>query len=288
MNRLVVFALLVSVMMFGCMGVSENSSYPSSGGTGTGISKEALSPAYPAPADYSSSTQYVTKEGSITLKVAEGALQEKFDDMKSKLAAQGAQTSNIRYSEYGDRKQYAMTVKVSPSKFESVSEMLKTIGEVKDISVSLEDVTKRYTDLDTRISNKEVELERLNRLYNQTDNVSQLLEVEREVTRVETELELLKGEKQYLVSRIEQSTITITIYEEKPASTQLTLPLESLGQWFFAAVAAAISLMVVAAGFLLPIAVVLGVLWFAFTRLFGAKKGRQKGPEHSKIPPPMD
>ncbi|MFH0884477.1 MAG: DUF4349 domain-containing protein [Candidatus Micrarchaeota archaeon] len=284
MNKLVAFAMLVSMLMFGCMGITEEGAYPSEGGSG--MAKEALAPSYSASGDYSGSSQYVTKEGSISIKVQEGTLQEKFDDMKGKLSAQGAETSEIRYSEYGDRKQYTMTIKVAPSKFESINEMLKGIGEVKDISVQLEDVTQQYTDLDTRIKNKEIELERLYKLYNKSDNVSDLLDVEREVTRVETDLELLKGQKQYLVSKVERSTIAITIYEEKPASTQLTLPLESLGQWFFAAVAVAISLIVVAAGFLLPIAVVLGLIWLVYTKFFAQKKGKPKNPEHSKIPPP--
>ena len=286
MNKLVVFTMLVSVLMFGCMGVTDQGTYTSGGGSGMGVVRESLAPSASPSADYSSSNQYVTKEGSISIKVLEGTLAEKFDDMKAMLSAQGAETSDIRYTEYGNRKQYTMTVKVAPSKFDSINEMLKGIGEVKDISVQLEDVTQQYTDLDTRIKNKELELERLYRLYNMSDNVSDLLDVEREVTRVETDLELLKGQKQYLVSKVERSTIAITIYEEKPASTSLTLPLESLGQWFFAAVAAAISLIVVAAGFLLPIAIVLGLIWLVYTKVFAQKKGRLKGPEHTKIPEP--
>jgi len=284
LNRLAVFGLLVFVLIFGCMGVMEEGSTPTYAGTGT--SKEALAPSY-EDGDYSStSNQYVTKEGSITIKVPEGTLQAKFEAMKEDLRTQGADTSNVVYNEYTNRKQYTLTVKVPPAKFESINAKLQQVGEVKDMSVQLEDVTKQYTDLDTRIKNKEVELERLYSLYNKSDNVSDLLDVEREVSRVETELELLKGEKQYLVSRIERSTIAITVYEEKPASTQLTLPLESLGQWFFTAVAAAISLIVVAAGFLLPIVIVLGLLWFIYKKLFGEKKKGPKASEHSKIPPP--
>ncbi|MCI0504409.1 DUF4349 domain-containing protein [Candidatus Micrarchaeota archaeon] len=287
MDKLAVFGLLSFVLMFGCLGMMGDESMPMYGGTGT--SREALAPAYNA-VDYgqqASDGTYVTKEGSITLKVPEGTLQAKFETLKDDLRAQGADTSNIVYNEYSNRKQYTLTVLVPPSKFESISAMLQQAGEVKDMSVRLEDVTKLYTDLDTRIKNKEVELERLYSLYDKSDNVSDLLSVEREVSRVETELELLKGEKQYLVSKVERSAIAITVYEEKPASTQLTLPLESLGQWFFTAVAAAISLIVVGAGFLLPIAIVAGILWFAYKKLFGGKKkGGPKGPEHSKIPPP--
>jgi hypothetical protein len=38
-----------------------------------------------------------------------------------------------------DRKQYTVTAKVDPRKFDSINEKLQQIGEVKDLSVSLED-----------------------------------------------------------------------------------------------------------------------------------------------------
>ena len=40
---------------------------------------------------------------------------------------------------------------------------------------------------------------------------------------METDLELLQQQKQDLVSRVELSTIVITVYEDKPATTQLSL-----------------------------------------------------------------
>ncbi|MEW6035535.1 MAG: DUF4349 domain-containing protein [Candidatus Micrarchaeota archaeon] len=280
--RYALLAVLAFMLFFGCAGIIGTESSPSYNG---GAVREALAPTYAAGgADYSAQ-KYVTKEGTITLKVPEGALESRVEGIKSDLESEGADLSNVVYNEYSDRKQYTLTVKVAPSKFESINDMLKEAGEVKGMSVQLEDVTQQYTDLDTRIKNKEVELGRLYKLYNQSDNVSDLLAVEREVTRVETELELLKGQKDYLSSRVERSTITITIYEEKPASSSLTLPLEGLAALFFTAIAAAITLIVGLAGFLLPIAVVVGLVWLAYTKLAGKKKG-PKAPEHSKIPAP--
>ncbi|MDD5171428.1 MAG: DUF4349 domain-containing protein [Candidatus ainarchaeum sp.] len=281
LKQIAVLVMLIAILAFGCIG-QEGISLPSSGGT------EGM-PSAPAYEDVGKSSydggQYVTKEGSITLKVAEGTLESKFAEMKETLRIQGAETSDVTYNEYSDRKQYTLTVKVEPNKFESVNAMLQQLGEVKDMSVQLEDVTQQYTDLDTRIKNREIELERLYELYNQTSNVSDLLEVEREITRVETELELLKQEKQYLVSQVEQSTIRITVYEDKPATQQLTLSLEGLGTMFFAALAAAVTLVVLAIGFLLPFAIVVGILWLVYKAFWGSKKAKPRQPEHSRIPP---
>lgn len=228
---------------------------------------------------------YVTKEGYVSVRVEPGALEAKFEEMKAKLRNQGAELGDIRYSEYAQRKQYALSVKVLPAKFDAALADLKTLGEVKDLSVNLEDVSRQYRDLDTRITNKEIELDRLRSIYNRTSKVSEFLEIERELSRVETELELLKAEKSDLVSRVEKSTVNITLYEEAPATSELTLPLEGLANLFFGAFAAALMLITGAAGFLLPPAILVAVLWFAYKALRGGGK-KPREPEHKRIPPP--
>jgi hypothetical protein len=258
------FALfIVMLLAFGCISsdyeVMDGNSYERTVST---------APQEPMPYDdyaYSEGGgQYVTKESYMQLKVPEGTLESRFELIKGNLSSQGAETTDISYNEYSSKKQYHVTIKVSPGKFDSINDMLKEFGEVKDMSVTLEDVTKQYTDLETRIRNKENELTRLNQLYNQSESVSEILEVERELTRVETELELLKWQKDSIASRVAKSTISLTVYEEKPAAQNLTLQLENLAGMFFGAIAAAITLIVVAVGFLLPVAVVLGAIWFGY------------------------
>jgi len=287
LRNFAIIVFLAALLAFGCLG-QEGSAGVSSGGSDSDIryamtslsggSSESAAPA-------ASEGQYMTKEGSITLKVAEGTLETKFSDIKDALRSEGADVSDVSYSEYGNRKQYTLTVKVAPSKFDSVNAMLQQMGEVKDLSVQLEDVTQQYVDLDTRIKNREIELERLYELYNKSTKVTDLLDVEREITRVETDLEILKQQKQYLVSKVERSTIRITAYEDKPASQQLTLSLEGLGQMFFAAMAAAVTLVVLAVGFLLPFAIVVGILWLLYKAFRGNKTAKPRQPEHSRIPP---
>ena len=274
MNK-IIFVLLAAALTLGCMGVMEEEHMAGEQARDMGVSTSALAPAEAYAGSGNAYGEYVAKEGSMTIRVQEGTLDEKYESMKSMLQGEGAQMSDVRYNEYGDRKQYTMTVKVSPSRFESISDSLREVGEVKSISVSLEDVTQQYVDTETRIKNKEIELARLYELYNKSAKVDDLLSVEREVSRVETELELLKGQKQYLDSRVQRSTIAITLYEDKPAATQLTNPLENLGALFFGALAAAITLMVLAAGFLLPLVLVLAVLWFIVKRVLSGRKAKK-------------
>ena len=289
MKRLGILFVLAALFAFGCTGLSSEFGEGSSGAE----LKSAPSSFPTAPPTYEADGSYVTKESYVTIKVPEDTLQTKFENLQDTLKSNGAQISDIRYNEYGNRKEYTITVKVPPTKFDTINTLLKEVGELKDLSVNLEEVTQQYVDLDTRIKNREVELNRLYELYNQSEKVEDLLSVEREITRVETDLELLKQQKQYLVSRIEQSTITITLYEDKPATQQLTLSLEGLGALFFGAVALAITLLVGASGFLLPLIIVILVLWFIYKKLQGSGGGgggdkvKPRKPEHGQIPPPQ-
>lgn len=269
MRALAIIAF-IALLGFGCLGVGENVSR----------SSDLLAPSAGGQAG-----QYVEKQGYISLRVPEGTLQSKYEGLRETLKDEGALLSDVNYNEVGDRKQYSFVIKIVPAKFDTVMKDIQDYGEVKDISVQLQDVTQQYVELDLRIKNREAELERLQALYNQSDNVSDLLDVERELTRVESELEVLKQQKQYIVSRVELSTITVNVYEDKPAASRLTLSLEGLGSMFFGAIAAAITLIVLAAGFLLPIAIVGGLLFLAYTKISG-KGGWARGQEHKKIPPP--
>ncbi len=282
MKSFVILFALIALLSFGCLG-SEMSDL-SGGGTasrGAGTTESMVAPSAPGAGN---SGQYVTKESDITILVPMGTLEAKFNATKALLTDAGAQISGATYNEYSDRKEYTLTVKIPPAKFDSINEQLKTVGEVKDMSVSLEDVTKQYTDLDTRIKNRQIELDRLYVLYNRSDNISDLLLVEQEITRVETDLELLEQQKQALVSRIDLSTIRVTLYEEKPATQQVAPSLEGLGTLFFGALAFAITIIVALAGFLLPLAVVVAILWVLYKKIRGSPS-RPRKPEHDQIPP---
>ena len=270
------------------MGLEQAGVTPSEAGTSSsGLNYEKAVSAPPAADSSAGGTVYQAKEGSITVKVPQGTLAGKFEDAKALLKESGADVNDIRYYESGSRKEYHITVKVVPSRFDEINSKLSVLGDVKDLSLSIEDVTKQYQDLDTRIKNREIELSRLTVLYNQTDNVSDLLSIEKEITRVETDLEILKGEKQYLVSRIEKSTLTVVLYEDKPASNQLSLSIEGIGQMFFGAISAALTLLVLAIGFLLPIALVMGAVWWIYKKIRGNGAARPRKSEHSQIPPPL-
>jgi hypothetical protein len=97
-------------------------------------------------------------------------------------------------------------------------ESLKAFGEVKSVNLNIEDVTKQYTDLNLRIKNSQLELDRLYALYNASESVADTLAVEKEITRVTSELESMQAEKQSLETQVTKSLMNLEIYEEVAAS----------------------------------------------------------------------
>jgi len=113
-----------------------------------------------------------------------------------------------------DRKSAALLIRVPVAKFPDLLNALRTLGEVKADAVATEDATKAYADLETRLAVKEETAVRLRRLLSdRTGKLSEVLEVERELSRVITELEQLKGERRYYDQRIAVSTISMSISE---------------------------------------------------------------------------
>ncbi|MFA5412552.1 MAG: DUF4349 domain-containing protein [Candidatus Micrarchaeia archaeon] len=276
-NVLAVFALLI--LFAGC--ISSEDVFPkstgSSGSSGTGMAYPgAPSPAYEESAydsSYGGESRVVIQTGSLSLKVPEGTLEQKITSVRGFVSTVGGAYTGISYYETESDKNYYLTVKVPPTRFDEFVNKLKTIGEIKSMDTSLEDVTEQYTDINTRIGNLEAELARLNSLYNRSENISDILAIEREVTRVQTDLDYYKQQKLDLERRSAMSTIQVRVYEEKPeVQTSFLMPLEQLLAVFLGALTFGIMLLAGAVGFLLPLAIVLLILWKLWKHFKGKKK----------------
>ena len=112
------------------------------------------------------------------------------------------------------RRSADVTIRVPAPRFAELLAALRGLGEVRSVTVGTEDVTKAYADLETRLAVKEETAGRLRALLaNRTGKLSDVLDVERELSRVVTELEQMKGERRYYDQRIAVSSIVLNLYE---------------------------------------------------------------------------
>ena len=113
-------------------------------------------------------------------------------------------------------------VKVLPGNLDSFLQKIRGLGELKNQTLGTEDVTKAYFDTDARLKNARVMEQRLIDMLNtKTGKVSDLLQVEKELSRVREEIEKMQGELKYWDSQVQLATVTISLTEkdmEEPAA----------------------------------------------------------------------
>jgi len=105
-----------------------------------------------------------------------------------------------------------LVLSVPSAEFEGVLEELRSLGnKVTTDSISGQDVTDEYVDLKSRERNLQAAEESLLRLYNRAENVEEALSIQRELTRVRREIELVQGRIKYLDQHTAYSQITLDI-----------------------------------------------------------------------------
>jgi hypothetical protein len=133
------------------------------------------------------------------------------------LGSVGGVISDAEVSHYGEYRQATVTLRVPAEALDRTLVELRALGKVEHETLGTEDVTRQYVDTDARLRNLTQTETRLRALLDtQTGNLSSILEVEREITRVRGEIEVLTSQIQQLDERIALSTIHLGLREEAP------------------------------------------------------------------------
>ena len=122
----------------------------------------------------------------------------------------------------GDARSLTATLRVPTARMDEAVAALKRLGRVTAESLNGEDVTQQSIDLDARLSNARASETRLKDiLTNRTGKLSDVLDVEREISRVRGEIEQMEAERKSLDRRITYAVISIHILEERKAAVNL-------------------------------------------------------------------
>ena len=111
------------------------------------------------------------------------------------------------------------TLRVPADRMAAVLGQLRAMGQVVEDTQGSQDVTEQIVDLDARIaSGRATEARLVQLIRDRTGKLSDVLEVERELTRIRLDIERLMAEKTNLDRRVSYTTIDVTITEERKAS----------------------------------------------------------------------
>ena len=116
-----------------------------------------------------------------------------------------------------DRMMANISIRVTAENFEDALRALRGMAvEVRSESTSGQDVTEEYVDLEARLHNLEATKVQLEKLLEKTEEkVTDILEVQRELSRVTGEIEQIKGRMQYLEQSVSLSFIQVNLEQSK-------------------------------------------------------------------------
>jgi len=118
------------------------------------------------------------------------------------------------------------TLRVPGTQLTGVLTRLRALGQVTQDQQNAQDVADQLVDLDARLRSARATEQRLiDLLKNRTGKLSDVLEVEQELTRVRLDIERLDAEKTNMTRRVAYATIDLTISEERQAAIVGPLPL---------------------------------------------------------------
>lgn len=126
----------------------------------------------------------------------------------------------------------SLVIRVPAEKFEDMLKRIEKLGDVLHRNVVAEDVTEQYMDAEVRLKNARAVRDRLQQLLEKANKVEDSLAIEKELTRVGTEIETLEGKLKYLRDRARYSTITVSFQPKQTDNVRpsVRLPVDWLNQ----------------------------------------------------------
>lgn len=137
----------------------------------------------------------------------------------------------LEYNEQNEHRFY-LSIKIPADGLTAFLDEVKAVGRVTYSSISSEDVTEQYIDTETRLASKRALLEKYRSYLPQAADLKEIMEVERQINTVTTELEQWESRMKRLEKEIAYSSVTVNLqlpsYVDKPDSSQ-TLKEKFLG-----------------------------------------------------------
>lgn len=109
----------------------------------------------------------------------------------------------------------SMIIRVQNKGFDAmVNQLLTVASHVNSKSITAEDVTAQFVDIQSRLkSKKEIEKRYLD-ILQKASKVSDILEIEQKLGQIREEIEAKEGELKFLSDQVDYSTINLTFHEE--------------------------------------------------------------------------
>jgi hypothetical protein len=166
-----------------------------------------------------------------------------------------------------------LVIRVPAERFEVALAEIRELGpKVLRETVSGQDVSQEFIDLEARLRNWRAQEVVLLRLMDRAQSVTDTIRVQRELQQVQLEIEMIRGRLRYLQDQTTMSTITVGLREAGVAAPTQPGTLERAWDRAVQSFMAIVTGAVVAAGVVLPFAL-LALVGFMLFRLVRPRLG---------------
>lgn len=220
MKKLVLLAT-VTIFFFGCSARKTTNNAPNY------LSKESVNTQY-ADADFALKENYVMESEEKSVYSSTDIPTEKIERKLIRNGNLSFQVENFADAEkqiyswvesYGGyisssdiyNRSANYTAKIPSKNFDAAMFSIGNLGKLKNKSISSDDVTDEYYDLESRLKTKEILKSRYETYLSKAKETKEILEIESQLNRTITEIESMKGRLKRLNDQVDYSTIRISI-----------------------------------------------------------------------------
>lgn len=207
----------------------------------------------------------VIKNISLEVRIKKDEFQRQFSRAGSLAEQFGGFVTNSQVSETdGELASGTLTIRIPSDRFEEAVGRLKGLGKVTAEDRSGQDVSKEFVDLEARLKQAKAEEAFFLRLMDQAKGISDMIQVQSQLSGVQLRIEEIQGQLNYLKDQTALSTISVRIFEPGAVAIGKPQPLTEAWGRSLVGFQSVIGGLVVALGWLAPFALLGLVGLFVF------------------------
>ena len=187
----------------------------------------------------------------------------------------GGYVASSSRSARGQQDRAEMTIRIPKDSFQLIVLEIGSYGELLDERTTSEDITEQYIDLKARLNNLQKQETRLYEIMEMAITVEDILEVEKELTRIRSEIERLQGQLNYLERNVEMSLISVSLIEPLPPFTPPGMDWSQTVETALIGLFAVVRGLIILTVSLLPLIVIGATVYYVFKRLEQKKKKKK-------------
>ena len=219
----------------------------------------------------------VIRDGSVDLRIEPGSFGVSSAQIRQIAADLGGYVASgeSRVEQFDDER-YAsgwFTIRIPSDRFDDAVERVEALGERVSASLSSQDVTEEYVDLEGRLNYWREQEAFYARLMQEAATIEELVTVQTRMQDVLLNIEQIEGRLRYLDSRTDFATLTVGLTEVPDTTVAALVPAEDgpIAEAFDQAgevLLATVGFIIVAAAVAIPLTILVLIAYGVY-RLFG-------------------